>query len=288
MNAVPSFYAPAPELSESDALFGDYLRFLSERNGSLDPATGFEKRDAQVADFGRDPAAFRGRVDPVVFQRNYDRFDGAGLSPQALALLAFVKLNAAEAYGVEVTSTARAALQARPEMLYQVERVVGKEETYHTQLLVGAVSHFEGVQVEGAWRAPWPLRILIRALAIFPPSLFHPVLLGAEISGVFIFNWVLTQVGTLFPDDPEVRESMEQRLIEVLIDEVGHIAFNRIAVGARGLQVAKPLAKLVVEGNDQNVPELPALGLSAEVKKGIDRFDYMSLPEEVRRRSWFV
>ncbi|MCB9797168.1 MAG: hypothetical protein H6741_31155 [Alphaproteobacteria bacterium] len=292
MNALsarhPSFYAPVPDADRADDLFESYAAFLRERNGGTDPETGFTRREAWMqASEGWD-ARYSGRVPLEAFLRNYERFDGRDLSEDALALLAFVKLNAAEAYGVEVTSTARAHLQARDEPIYRVEKVLGHEERYHTRMLVGAVQHFEGVEVGEAWTPKWHLRLLIGALASFPGAIFHPVLLGSEISGVYTFNWMLSRLGTLFKDDPEIRESMERRLIEVLIDEVGHIAFNRIAVGSAGRAAARQLAGLVILGNASSVPEMPALGMDAGVCREIAGFDYMSLPEEVRARAWFV
>ena len=117
--------------------------------------------------------------------------------------------------------------------------------------------------------------------------LFHPILLGAEISGVFTMTWLLERMGTLVPGDPAVRESMERRLIEVLIDEVGHVAYNRIAVSQAGVRVAKPMAGMVSLSHDQMTPELVALGYGA-ARKRLGSFDFRDLPEEVRRRAWFV
>ncbi|MEM7092236.1 MAG: hypothetical protein AAF567_04475 [Actinomycetota bacterium] len=81
---------------------------------------------------------------------------------------------------------------------------------------------------------------------------------------------------------------MERRLIEVLIDEVGHIAYNRIAIRDAGVKVAKPLANQVVKGQEVMNPEVVALGLDDEARQGLASFDYSSLPEEVRRRAFFV
>jgi len=291
MNALvqtrPSFYSLVPHRDRADDLFEDYMRFLAERNGDGTSVDGFARREELMDELGAMDATFSGAFDNVVFNRNYAKFQDTDLTREQLALLTFVKMNAGEAYGVEVTGKARAHLHARDEPVYRVEKILGAEEDYHTKMLVGAAAHFEGIAVEGAWRPAWPLKLLIFALAKFPPSIFHPILLGAEISGVFSFNWMLSQLGTLFPDDPQVRESMERRLIEVLIDEVGHIAYNRICVGAAGLKVARPMANAVNQSHDQLTPELLALGYGQD-RAQIASFDYMSLPEEVRRRSWFV
>lgn len=284
-----SFYAPVPDRDNADDLFLSYLAFLDERNGGVSGEGAFGARDQAMTEMSTWGGTYKGKLDVARFNRLYGAFDSSeDISEDELALLAFAKVNAGEAYGVEVTSKARAHLMSRPEPIYQVERILAQEETYHTQILVGAAQHFEGLEVEGAWSPPMPLRVLIFCLAKFPPSLFHPVLLAAEISGVYSFNWLLKRLSTLYPDDPEIRESMERRLIEILIDEVGHIAYNRIAVGPKGLQFAKAMGAQMLEGNAINTPEIPALGFDPSARRDVASFDFLDLPEEVRRKAWFV
>ncbi|MCO4768888.1 MAG: hypothetical protein KDA24_02585 [Deltaproteobacteria bacterium] len=287
VSSRPSFYSIVPNRDRADDLFRSYIAFLEERNGDLFADDGFAHREAMMDTLGEHDAIYRGGFDNAVFNRNYVKLQDTDLSDEQLALLAFVKMNAGEAYGVEVMSEARADLMARPEPLYVLERVLGREENYHTKMLVGAADHFDGIEVEGAWRPAWPLKLLIFALAKFPPSMFHPILLGAEISGVFTMNWMLGRLSTMFPDDPGVRESMEHRIIEVLIDEVGHVAYNRICVGTAGMRAAKVLARGVSKSHDDLTPELNVLGY-AEARKGLASFDYADLPEEVRRKAWFA
>jgi hypothetical protein len=284
----PSFYAPVPDRDRADDLFQSYLSFLADRNGSLTGANRFERRDAMMRGFDGATPSYSGLVDNDGFNRAYEGRAERGAPADLLALLTFVKMNAGEAYGVQVTGEARAHLMNRPEPIFQVEKVLHHEEGYHTRMLVGASRHFEGVEVQGSWRPKWPLKLLLFCLARSPSTTFHPILLGSEISGVFLFNWMLRRVGTLFPNDPQIRASMEQRLVEVLIDEVGHIAYNRIAVSAAGLQPAKRIAAAVLASNDHTLTEAVALGLDAQARQAIDSFDYADLPEEVRRRSWFV
>lgn len=286
MPPTPSFFQPPPDRERADDLFADYLGFLEARNGRLEDG-GWQTRAERVGALPGREVAFGGGFDGVAFNRNYEGLVDTDLTPEQLALLAFAKMNAGEAYGVEVMAVARAAQMARPEPIFQVEKVLGHEETFHTQILVGALQHVPGLEVVGAWRPAWPLKLLILALAKFPPSMFHPVLLGAEISGVFTLHWLLGRLGTLFPDDPQVRESMEQRILEVLVDEVGHVAYNRICVGAGGLSAARYLSRGVAQSHDQLTPELTVLGFD-HARQSMDSFDYADLPEEVRRAAWFV
>ncbi|MEN0066691.1 MAG: hypothetical protein AAGA48_31450 [Myxococcota bacterium] len=285
---APSFFTPPPPLSEREPLLGDYLGFLNMRNGPIEGNGAFAIRETRMADLAvEDPNASL-HVDDATFNRNYERFDGTGLDENTLALLAFVKVNAGEAYGVEMTRKAREHLHRGDGAYAQVERAVLREEDYHTRLLLGVVDHFANIDVTGAWSPHWSLKLLIGGLTSVPGGLFHPLLLGSELSGVFQFNWMLQRVGTLFPDDPQVRESMEERLIEILIDEVGHVAFNRIVTHPAGVRVARTIAGVVLSGAPQMTPELEALGLDTQARRALSGFDYTDLPEEVRRRAFFV
>jgi hypothetical protein len=81
---------------------------------------------------------------------------------------------------------------------------------------------------------------------------------------------------------------MERRLIEILVDEVGHVAFNRMAVGPTGLSVARSLAGQVLRGVGATTPEYKALGMDESVLRQLENFDLHQLPEEVLRRAYFV
>ena len=288
-NAInPSFYASVPDRDSAEDLLLALEEHLGARNGALTMVDGFEFREQRMDDFAALPGMFDGLVDVPNVKRSFTGQTVPGLSETELAVLAFAKVNAGEAYGVEVTTQARAKLHERDEPIFRVERVLGKEETYHTRLLLGVTQHFDQLELTEGWRPPLPLKVLIFALAKSPPALFHPILLGAEVAGVFVFNWLLERSRDLFPDHPEIRESMEQRLIEILIDEVGHIAFNRIAVGNTGVRIALPLANQVTKAQEAMNPELIGLGFDADARSNIRGFDYMNLPAEVRSRAFFV
>ncbi len=277
-----SFYAPAPEVHRSEDTLGAYRSFLTQRNGP-----GFVTRDERMKTFDPSQLTAHMAIDSARFNRNYLHFKETNISEEELALLTFVKVNAAEAYGVEVVTKSRKHTHATPGLATDLQNLVAHEEQYHTRLLVGAAGHFKGLSIVNASRPTLSLRLLIGALVHMPTVFFHPVVLSAEIAGVHMFNWMLGRVKSLFRDQPAVRESMERRLIEVLIDEVGHIAFNRVLVGALGRSVARPLAKLVA----RSAPigrEMAALGYRRSEIGSIDRFDFSSLPREVRHHAFFA
>jgi hypothetical protein len=283
----PGLYSSVADTPREDLLKA-YREFLERRNGDMDFTRGFSRREAWLGEAASWDAQFAGVVDAETFNRAYVDFrEVKNLSLPVLALLTFVKANAGEAYGVEVVNRVRQKRQDGTQLFHQIERLLGFEETYHTRILIGATQHF-GVEVKGAWKPNLQLRLLIGTLAYAPGVFFHPILLASEISGVFIFQWMLKRVGEIFRDQPALRESMEQRLTEILVDEVGHVAFNRMAVGARGLAAARSMAPGVMRGVIGTTPEYRALGLDENAMKEMERFDLHHLPEEVLRRAYFV
>ncbi len=283
----PSFYAPIPESVREDLLRA-YREFLERRNGDMDLTRGFSRREEWLREAASWDSQYTGPVDGGNFNRAYASFaEVKKLSLPELALLTFVKANAGEAYGVEVVGRVRQKRQDGTKLFHQVEKLLGFEETYHTRILIGATQHF-GVKVAGAWKPTLQLRLLIGSLAYAPGLFFHPILLASEIAGVYMFQWMLKRVGEIFKDQPAVRESMEQRLIEILVDEVGHVAFNRMAVGPTGLSVARKMAAGVLRGVSGHTPEYKALGMTEDEMSKLNSFDLQHLPEEVLRRSYFV
>lgn len=282
----PSLYSSVADQPREDLLRA-YRDFLAERDGTLDADRHFTRREAWMRESEGWQARYEGSVDEEAFNRAYASYgEVKNLSLPVLALLNFVKANAGEAYGVEVVNRVRHKREAT-DLFGEVERILGHEETYHTRILVGAARQF-GLEVKGAWKPSLPLKVLIGSLAYAPGVFFHPILLASEITGVFLFQWMLQRVGEIFRDQPALRESMEQRLVEILVDEVGHVAFNRLAVGPTGLAVARRMAPGVLQGVAGTTKEYAALGLDANAMAALNTFDIHHLPEEVLRRAYFV
>lgn len=282
----PSFYSSVAELPREDLLRA-YRDFLSERNGTLDATTSrFARRETWMRESEAWEAHYEGPVDAEAFNRAYaNPREIKHLNLPMLALLNFVKSNAGEAYGVEVVNRVRHKREAT-DLFGEVERILGHEETYHTRILLGAARQF-GLEVTGAWKPSLHLKVLIGSLAYAPGVFFHPILLASELSGVFMFQWMLQRAGEIFRDQPALRESLEQRVMEILVDEVGHVAFNRMAVGPTGLSVARRMAGGVLRGVVSASPEFGLLGLGDNELRALDTFDLHHLPEEVRRRAYF-
>ncbi|MEM7092237.1 MAG: hypothetical protein AAF567_04480 [Actinomycetota bacterium] len=178
ISTATSFYDTVPTGEAADDFLAEYERFLGERNGALDLVTGFERRNGLMDDLATMPGDYDGALDLGALRAGYAGRQPQRLSEEELAILSFVKINAGEAYGVEVTTEARAKLQARDEPIFRVEKVLAHEETYHTRMLLGITQHFGDLDLGDGWRPPMPLKVLIFALAKSPPALFHPILLG--------------------------------------------------------------------------------------------------------------
>jgi hypothetical protein len=285
---MPSFRDPLPD--RDDGLLRDYLAHLLQRDGALVGRDRLERREADCHRLDSADAVYDGPADPATFERQYRAYDPrVRMSDDLTALLAFVKINAGEAYGVEIMTAGKPHLFEGDEVAHVAERTLLAEEHYHTRLLVGAMRHFPGLtRGEGTWTPAAPIRILIHGLLRCPEAAFYPVLMASELAGIQAFTWVLNRLPTLFPDHPAVRQSLEERLTEVMVDEVGHIAYNRVRVGDTGAAFARWLAPQVLRGIVMNAPELGVLGLDAAEQRRLQGLDYLDLPEEVRRRAWFA
>jgi hypothetical protein len=285
---MTGFFAPTPT-TPPEAVLKDYLRFLEQRNGTLDPTVPYPNRERWLSAANASPVRHDGALDVGLFSRSWDRFQAPVAEDRALtALLAFLKMNAGEAYGVEAVGRARHSRASDGSVFDQLERVLIREESYHTRILAGAVHQFDLPEPTGAYRPPLAIKALIGTLVHVPGGLFHPVLLAAEVGGLFTFNWALQKVGEVFAHEPALREQLEQRLIEIITDEIGHVTFNRLAVGSTGMWAAKQLAPSVSHATAQATPELMALGWTRAELDGFDAFSLASLPEASRRQAFYA
>jgi hypothetical protein len=77
---------------------------------------------------------------------------------------------------------------------------------------------------------------------------------------VLVFLELLDAARTILKDAPTVRDAVEDRLIEILIDEIGHVSFQRLSMGRTGLALTRALLPIVALGLSSAVPEVRALG----------------------------
>jgi hypothetical protein len=210
------------------------------------------------------------------------------MTPELLMLLTLCKMNAGEAYGVRIVKAVHARQdRGKTDLPTRVIQFAQEEEEYHTRILVGSAGYFD-IRAGGTYHPALTLKVLIHSIAYSPRPLFHPILFGSEAAGVYVFNWTLNRVQSFYKGQPDLQQALEQRLVEILVDEIGHVAFNRLVMGNAGRQLGHTMAGLTVRGMTTITPELAALGFNHTVEKDFGKFDYQHLPEEVRRRGFFA
>jgi hypothetical protein len=204
-----------------------------------------------------------------------------------LLLLALVKVNAAEAFGVSKTfgKAMKRALTDNDD----VESLLLIEETYHTRILLSSASLY-GIDVKGAYTPPSALRVLIGGIANTPDGISRPLVLAGEILGTLLFANLLTGARKVLKDDPELADAIEERIIEVLVDEIGHISFNRMCMGPVGLAQTRLILPLVAKALGSVAQEIQVLGMMpSDPLVDLPKIaDPARLPEVVRKQAFFA
>jgi hypothetical protein len=278
-------------------LLREYREYLRTRDGIVDPAARtLSHREAGMQRFlaaedrragGGDDGPDDGPIDRALFERQYARFDPRrDTPPEMLLLLALVKVNAAEAYGVQRTIDGALARAGRSDD--DTELVLLVEEFYHTRILLSAARLY-GIAVPAPARPHVALRALVSSIASVPAFLARPLTLAGEMMGVLVFLKLLDAARAVLKDAPVVRDAIEERLIEILIDEIGHVSFQRLSMGRTGLAVTRALLPIVARGLSRAVPEVAALGAFPRAPvDGITALFDRGLPETVRRSAFLA
>jgi len=263
-----------------------YRSFLADRDGTPDiAARTLSYREERMKLFLRPGLAPR-ELDRGSFEAQYARFDPSRpTSREALLILALVKVNAAEAYGVN-SSYPKALRRARA-LDDDLELMLLIEETYHTKILLSSALLY-GIAVDGPYTPPPSLRLLIAGIEHAPEVLARPLTMAAEILGTALFSNLLHVARDVCQADPELRDALEERLTDVLIDEIGHISFNRMCLGERGLERVRSLLPWVARGLAGAMPELGALGLEVTGRGIEDVLSARRLPESVRQAAFIA
>jgi hypothetical protein len=281
MSAV---FDPVPEPLRRERLEA-YAAFLAERDGEPDFARRtLARREAATAAFEQTTLRYDGPFAAALFEAQHRRYDARRPTPAEVALLlVFAKINANEAYGVErVTRSARADGDDLPSRLL---RLLLLEETYHTRLLLSATAIF-GVRVTEPARPVTMTRAIVAGVAGLPEAAARPILLAGEILGILTFLRLAAAVRRVFADRPEIRDALEERVTEVLIDEVGHMSYNRLLSVGGTFAVLRRLLPLFALGTRGALPEAEALGMLPLPVREVLSFDVGALPQEVRRRAF--
>jgi hypothetical protein len=235
-----------------------YREFLLNRDGTKDlDKRQLSRREERMLRYEKPLSRIR-EIDHDLFDAQYKAFDPkVETSPEMRLLLALVKVNGAEAYGVEAGYDAalKRALKSKDEC----ELTLLCEETYHTRILLSTALSY-GVDVTAPFEPPASLRVLIGAIGATPPFVSRPLIFASEVLGVMVFTSLLETSRKTLSHDPEMRDAVEERISEVLVDEMGHVSYNRTLMGAAGFAQARVILPVIAATMSSTIPELKALG----------------------------
>jgi hypothetical protein len=263
-----------------------YRAFLADRDGTVDVARRtLSRREERMVRHLR-PLSQTRPIDRALFERQYRSFDPKVETPEEMVLLlALVKTNAAEAYGVDraFERVYRRAVRDEDDL----ELVLLIEEAYHTRILLSS-SNLYGIDAKAPFSPRAAFRALIGGIADMPEFVARPITLAAEILGTLAFLSLLETAGRVLKHDPELRDSIEERIIEILVDEIGHVSFNRTCLGPAGLAQARMLLPLIARGLKDTVVEMGALGAGVTPDVAMLVGPRSALPEAVRSTAFLA
>jgi hypothetical protein len=258
-------FRPLP-LADRRANLAAYQKFLADRDGVMDvEKRQLSRREERMARYERPPPRIR-EIDRQLFTAQYASFNPKiETPPEVLLLVALVKVNAAEAFGVNRTFDKVLRRAVKHDDTCELTLLI--EETYHTRILLSTALSY-GVEVKSAYQPPTALRALISTIGGSPTVIARPLTLAAEVLGVLMFLNLLEKTRVVLRHDPELRDAVEERLCEIITDEIGHMSFNRQCMGAFGIAQARLLLPLVATGLSGAFPELRAIGAMSSASEG--------------------
>jgi len=268
MSDVFAPMSPATRAAQLSA----YLRHLQARNGAPDLATErLPRREERLAALTGGDVKWEGDVPAAALARLMR--PGAKPGPDepeaALWMAIAAQVNVGEEFGVR-TILERHPITGDPNADPYV--YIELEELSHTRMLLDAVRLF-GVEVElPAPRAS--LRFFLSLVALLPRAIGNMLVLAAECNGILLFLKLREKAATLFGTDNDVGRRVQGLLGEILIDELGHVAYLRATLGPVRLWLAGVLSRIV------------APGLYATVPANARLFDLRALVREVHALSW--
>jgi hypothetical protein len=277
---VIDIFRPVPRDARRENIAA-YQKFLLDRDGVMDlEKRQLSRREERMVRYERPLSRIR-EMDRQLFAKHYESFDArAAIPADLLLLLALVKINAAEAYGVETCYDTVLRRAVKNDDGCELRVLV--EETYHTRILVSTALSY-GIEVTSPYRPPTTLRTLIATIGKSPTLFARPLTLASEVLAVLMFLNLLEKSRAVLRHDPELRDSVEERLCEIITDEIGHMSYNRACIGSVGMAQARAILPIVAIALSRTFPEMNALGSmsSASADEVASLATGRRLPEQV-------
>jgi hypothetical protein len=252
-----------------------FLAYVQKRDGQVDLAREWlSHREAYFEQNESRPVRSAKQIDRAKFTRNLSTTKiEPDLDEVMLWLLATAKANRSERYGIEISKRTRLggnkAVQSANEPLVYLT----VEEFYHTRVLLDAVKVF-GVDFEMAPPASRFNRLAIGGMVYLPEKVSAPLALAGEVLGVIAFTLLRDKAAQLFADEPPVVERVQSLYNQILVDEIGHVAYARATNGWLGLKVAELIQPILVRAMLREVPELVRLFGTKQILDEIKRIDF--------------
>lgn len=279
-------FEPVPKNARQGRL-REYRDYLIERDGELNlEERTLARREASMKRYETPPSAIRG-MDEAVFRKQYASFDKRKPpDPEMMLLLALVKINSAEAYGVSrnFQRTMNRALKNEDDS----ELRILCEEGYHTRILLSSANRY-GIELHEPYRPPSALRIMIGGIATAPMAIARPLTLAGEFIATLMFIKLFDAVERVLKNDPETRDAILERVMEICVDERGHISYNRLHMSTADLAQTRLILPATARIMSTVFSEMVAIGAyPSNVLQDLELLaDPRRLPAEVRKQ-WFV
>jgi hypothetical protein len=263
----------------------EYRHYLVDRDGEMDlQQRTLSRREEAIRRYESRPALVRD-MDEVEFRKQYAAFEKRKmLAPEMLLLLALVKVNSAEAYGVarNFNRTMDRALKDDNDS----ELRILLEEGYHTRILLSTANRY-GIEIREPYHPPSALRVLIGGIATAPMAIARPLTLAGEIIATLMFAKLVGVTQRVLKHDPETRDAVTERVVEICTDECGHISYNRMHMGPADLAQTRLILPMTARIMASVFPELVALGAyPVDVMQELPLLDPRRLPECVRDQAF--
>jgi hypothetical protein len=233
-----------------------YLWHLRERDGVLDPsARTLSLRESLLKRIERSGVRSRTRVEPELFQRNYERRQpDKRLDERVLWLLLLAKIKRGELY--------RAERRLQGIVIDRVDAYFHVEAVYHARMIVEILRCF---QLDTKIGQPSAFhRGLVHTVEKLPASWREPIAFNCQAMSVTVMQLIRKRGHQLFADSPMLLERVEALLAEMVLDGAGQTAYRHAQLDGAGRKRAEKLLPFMMR---LMAYQLPHVGLLFGVDK---------------------
>jgi len=245
-----------------------FVDFLKVKDGAFNHGDEtLSAREELVNQRAQNPITWQGDpVDKETFEKFLDRrvTRKSALEPRLLWLIGAAKANRYERYGVNLLL--EAFRRKNYEGVPDEQAYVLLEEAYHTRILEDACAVC-GLNFTLEDPPPF-MAFIIRRITSLPDAVNLMLLIG-EVLGTHVFLMMYDQC-SIFSEDPEAEARLRELCLEILSDEIAHVALSRYLVHPSILKIAHAVAPRLAQIILNNAPELGLLaGGYGEITKNL-------------------